>query len=229
MCDSDGSNLIALTSFGGPLTGSPQWSPDGRSITFDSRAAGLGGIYVVGVDGGPPVRIETGMVDAEVPSWSRAGDWLYFCGRRDGPSQVWKRRRDGGPSMQITQHGGCMPLESFDGRRVYYMSESADVQLWSASVDGGDERPVEGMPRIPLTWAWAWAPAASGIYFLNGDAPRPGIEFFDFSTRQVQRVIDVERPSPYDTLAVSRDGRSLLYPQIEELASDIMLIENFRP
>ena len=121
-----------------------------------------------------------------------------------------------------------MALESYDGRRLYYLAGSADGELWSASVDGGDERPVEGMPRLPLTWAWAWAPAASGIYFLNGDAPRPGIEFFDFSSRQVRRVLDVERPSPYDTLAVARGGRSVLYPQIEELASDILLIEDFR-
>src|SRR5205085_5731833 len=96
MCDVDGSNLIALTSFRGPLTGSPRWSPNGRSIVFDSRAAGLSGIYVVGVDGGPAVSIATGMSNAESPSWSNTGDWLYFGARRDGVGQVWKIRRGGG-------------------------------------------------------------------------------------------------------------------------------------
>ena len=73
----------------------------------------------------------------------------------------------------------------------------------------------------------AWALADSGIYFLNGDAPRTSIGFFDISDRQVRRVLDVERPNWYDTLAVARDGRSVLYTQVEELASDIMLIDDF--
>jgi len=37
VCNSDGSNPVQLTSLGGPPAGSPHWSPDGRSIAFDSR------------------------------------------------------------------------------------------------------------------------------------------------------------------------------------------------
>jgi hypothetical protein len=70
-------------------------------------------------------------------------------------------------------------------------------------------------------------PGRLRIYFLNGDAPRPSIDFFDLSSGQVRRVLDVERPNWYDTLAVARDGRSVLYTQVEQLTSDIMLIDNF--
>src|SRR4030095_9865733 len=31
-CDADGSNPVQLTNFGGPLAGSPCWSPDGKQI-----------------------------------------------------------------------------------------------------------------------------------------------------------------------------------------------------
>ena len=82
------------------------------------------------------------------------------------------------------------------------------------------------MLRLPFQWSSDWARAASGVYFLNGDAK--AIDFFDVASGQVRRVLDVERPDRWDSsLAVSRDGRTLLYAQVEELASDIMLIENF--
>ena len=35
VCDTAGSNLVQLTSFGGPMVGTPRWSPDGRRIAFD--------------------------------------------------------------------------------------------------------------------------------------------------------------------------------------------------
>jgi hypothetical protein len=143
--------------------------------------------------------------------------------------QIWKTRREGKTVVQITHQGGASgPEESFDGRRVYYVNGSSDAGFWSASVDGGDERVVEGTPRVPWKWSLAWALAPSGIYFLNGDVPRTGIDLFDLSSGQVRRVLDVERPVSYDTLAVARDGRSLMYTQVEEGAGDIMLIENFR-
>ncbi|OLD66183.1 MAG: hypothetical protein AUI33_11145, partial [Ignavibacteria bacterium 13_1_40CM_2_61_4] len=57
MCDRDGSNLVRLTSFRGPLTGTPRWSPDGQQIAFDSRPEGHADIFVIQAEGGPPRRI----------------------------------------------------------------------------------------------------------------------------------------------------------------------------
>jgi len=46
--DTAGSNLLQLTSLGGPMAGTSRWSPDGRRIAFD----GDWGIHVIDVDGG---------------------------------------------------------------------------------------------------------------------------------------------------------------------------------
>src|SRR5438552_1348192 len=50
ICDSDGANLIQLTSLGGPSVTTPRWSPDGTKIAFDSTAAGEYDIWVVGAN-----------------------------------------------------------------------------------------------------------------------------------------------------------------------------------
>ncbi len=56
VCNSDGSNLVQLTYWGGPHTSNPRWSPDGKNIVFISRPEGAGDIYVVtpraGIRGG---------------------------------------------------------------------------------------------------------------------------------------------------------------------------------
>ena len=54
--------------------------------------------------------------------------------------------------------------------------------------------------------------------------------FYDFSTQRTMRVFDLEsRPAREVTgLAVSQDGRSILYTQLDALSRDIVLVDNFR-
>ena len=97
------------------------------------------------------------------------------------------------------------------------------------STEGGDERRLSGFPPVPIEFLWAWALSASGIYFVNPEPPRPGIEFLDFASLRITRVVDLPgRPAPWAPLAISHDGRRLLYTQIDGIASDIMLIDKFR-
>ena len=65
-----------------------------------------------------------------------------------------------------------------------------------------------------------------GIFFV---APRKErvIQFLDFSSRTTRSVAELEKPLKAG-LSMSPDGRYLLYAQIEESDSDLMLVENFR-
>jgi Tol biopolymer transport system component len=229
--DADGSHAAALTSFGGPLTGSPRWSPDGREIAFDSRASGQSDLYVVGVEGGVPERIVTGVAESALPTWSRDGRSLYFCSDvEDGSSQVWTIPRGGGRARPVTTGGGYLPQPSLDGKRVYYLRHLEHPEVWSTSVDGGDERALAGMPRLERNLFAAWTVTSPGIYFVEAEAERPRIDFFDFRTRRVDRV--VEGPGRLirgsGALALSPGGDMLLYSLRDAVMSDIMLVENFR-
>ena len=51
VADSDGKNPFQLTNFGGPLTGTPRWSPDGLWVAFDSRPEGQPDIFVIASEG----------------------------------------------------------------------------------------------------------------------------------------------------------------------------------
>jgi eukaryotic-like serine/threonine-protein kinase len=226
MCDAEGSNPLQLTRLGRPGTGTPRWSPDGRYIAFDARLPDQSDIYVIGANGGPTRRVTQDTSDDVVPSWSSDGRWIYFASNRSGDYQVWKMPAEGGDALQVTRHGGFAAFESPDAKYVYYAKGRDVPGLWRVPVEGGEEAMVLDRPGAG---AWhLWAVVDEGIYLAEGERKSGGfIQFFSFATRQVKPVAVMERP-PYRGLAVSPDGRWLLYTQSDGSGSSIVLVENFR-
>jgi Tol biopolymer transport system component len=225
VCDADGLNPVQLTSFGGPDVGSPRWSPDGQQIAFDSVAAGNRDIVVVRAEGGKTRRLTEDTSDEVRPSWSRDGQWIYFGCNRTGEWQVWKAPASGGNAMQVTQQGAREAFESFDGKFVYYTRGFGVPGIWKIPVAGGEEIRV-----VDEALQGFWALLDTGIYFVNPKVmPHPTIDFFDFASGRTNQVAAIEKElqlvSP--SLAVSPDGRWLLYAKGDSFESDIILVENF--
>ena len=153
---------MQLTSFGGPDVTTPRWSPDGGRIAFDSNAAGEFDIYVVGANGGKPQRMTTDPANDGNPSWSHDGQWIYFDSARAGAQQVWKMPANGGEAVQVTKDGGFAPLESPDGKFLYYTKALFSSSLWKIPVEGGEASKVlEG-----LSFYENFAIVGSGLYFV---------------------------------------------------------------
>jgi len=225
VCDSEGKNPVQLTTFGGPLTGTPRWSPDGQRIAFDSRLEGNADIYVISAEGGKPHRLTTETSEDIVPSWSRDGKWIYFCSNRSGNLQVWKMPVEGGEAVQMTKQDGFEGFESPDGKFFYYAKGRNIPGLWRIPVGGGEETPVISFYKAG--WWRSWAVIDGGIYFLTAEPPpRPVINFFSFATNKVKQIAKVEKEA-FVGLSVSPDGRWLIYTQIDDRGSDIMLMNNF--
>ena len=226
MCRSDGSNLIQLTHFN-TVTGAPRWSPDGQQIAFDSRAPGNADIFVMDSKGGSLRNLTNEPSTDVVPSWSRDGRWIYFASERTGDWQVWKMPSAGGPAVQVTRHGGYGGFESPDGKFLYYAKGWTVPGLWRIPTIGGEETEVIGTLEAGY-WGY-WAIVENGIYYLDTTS-QPGIAFFNFTTHRTTRVFDLEsRPAREATgIAVSPDGGTILYTQLDALSRDIVLVENFR-
>jgi Tol biopolymer transport system component len=228
MCDAAGLDLLQLTSLG-RHSGTPGWSPDGRRIAFDSRPGEYSDIYVIDAEGGAPRRVTTEPSDDVVPSWSNDGRWIYFTSKRTGRWEVWKMPAEGGQAVQVTKQGGFAAVESRDGQSVYYAKGHSVKGLWKVPVDGGEEAPVLEFPEVGY-WGY-WTVGEKGIYFVNTHARPSALEFFDFATRRVVHVASLEKaPTPFGGrgLALSPDGRAILYVHQDQVNSDIVLVENFR-
>jgi Tol biopolymer transport system component len=81
----------------------------------------------------------------------------------------------------------------------------------------------------PVKDAALWTVVPEGIYFVPADAPR-AICYFDFAKKQVRRIMDVDQDfnSRNGGLSVSPDGRWVLYAQVDDVSSDIMVVDHFR-
>jgi len=232
VCNSDGSSPVQLTSFHGPVVTTPRWSPDGGRIAFDSDAAGGDfDIWVIGADGGKPVRMTTHPANDGTPSWSHDGRWIYFDSARTGEQQVWKMPADGGEAIQLTRDGGYAPLESPDGKFLYYTKNLRFTSVWRVPLGGGKAAKVlEG-----LSTYLNLAIVDKGIYFVpQPDAPSgSSIQFLDLQTNQIRRIASFERPvgsgdlGDDSGLAISPDGRWILYLQADQQAAELRLVENF--
>src|SRR5215813_3305242 len=228
MSNAEGKNLVQLTHFNGPLTGSPAWAPDSQKMVFDSRAGGHANVYVMDIDERVPHVVKTNVTENSTPSWSHDGNWIYFRSEGDKVG-IYKVRRDGGDASQVTSSDGYGPIESENGTWLYYSKGFKNIHARRVSLENGVDEAVAGMPESGLL-SWTISPA--GIYFIEKTRQGPVINLndpVDGGVSLVAKLPNDSRPTPFiGGLSVSSNDQWLLYSQIDERSSDIMLIENFR-
>lgn len=219
IADADGSHTRRLTFTNAPITATPRWSPDGAWIAFESNLGGQTAVYTIRSAGGPARRLtELSSMNA-LPSWSRDGRWLYFTSNRSGRNEIWKMPSNGGPPTQMTQGGGWVAEESPDGRFLYYTQRRMNGPLWRLPVAGGEPQQI-----VPLVTSLFFAVSESGVYFPSNVHE---ISFWEAATGRTTPVINT--PLPMDIgLALSPDGKSLLFTQAEEQGSDLYWIDGLR-
>ena len=163
-----------------------------------------------------------------MPSWSSEGKWIYFKSDRSGDDQIWKIPATGGSATQITRTGASEAFPSPDGKLVYFR-KAAWGPIWTVPVDGGPEKPVLELKSFDRIFR-SWGLLDQGIYFISReDSPHQIIRFFSFTTRQITPLVTLDKIPIWDypDVALSRDGRQLLYASLDQEVNDLMLIENF--
>ena len=221
----DGSPPRKVTSYAGAPAWHPRWSPNGRLLAFDHAAEGNADVYTITPEGSTTRPLTSEPSSEETPSWSRDGLSVYFSSNRSGGFQIWKVATDRpAQPVQVTEGGGMDPRESADGNRVFYTKRTdSALEIWSTGVNGGAETRVLG----PIRSRAGWVPDLHGIYFIE---PTRGIAYHRFATGDTTPILALRNaPSPFNPgLALSPDGRWLLYAQMDRAGADLMLVENFR-
>jgi hypothetical protein len=126
-----------------------------------------------------------------------------------------------------------VPRRSPDGKFFYYLRSRSTGGLRRIPVDGGSEEDV-----LPSVRDRNWVVTAEGIYLFemeSGATGRYGVNqpadllFYSFRTKRLTSMgFRTPRRIGNNGIAVSPDGRYLVFPQLDEVGSDIMLVEHLR-
>lgn len=223
MSDADGTHLVQISNFKNAMTGTPQWSPDSQKIAFDSRESGHPESYIVDISELMPRKVVTNLPATFVPSWSHDGKWLYLTTRTPNPTtnpySIYRCPAGGGDAIPLTEWG-WYALESFDGEAVYFV-RGTELRRVLVKPVGTKSVAVEGMPSLDFD---LWTVVPGGIYFVSLEGTA-SIRYFDFNTKQVRQIFELDKE--LTGMSVSPDGRWIVYSQVEERNSDIMLVEHF--
>jgi Tol biopolymer transport system component len=215
-----------VTSMGGPQCANPRWSPDGRTILFNSRREGSADLYLLRPDTGELRRITDDAAEEVEPRWSRDGHTIYFGSNRTGRFEVWKMSASGGAAVRITRQGGLTATESPDGRFLYYAKhEGLPTSIWRVPLAGGKEKSIAD----GLSYALNFVVGARGLYFLAvGDAPnKTSIDFVEYATGKRTTLLNLGKQYWWG-MALSPDQKSLLYSVVDSAGSNLMLVDHFR-
>jgi dipeptidyl aminopeptidase/acylaminoacyl peptidase len=155
---------------------------DGVGYLIDRRSH----VWVVGTDGGEPVRVTEGDFEHNGVDWSPDGELLTFVAARhagagdDLRSDVWVCRPDGSGLRALTAGGlsASGPRFSADGRAVCFVASplsDADRRvvcrnsgLWSVPTDGGPARRLTDQERYTLASPGGMIRATpEGVLFTN--------------------------------------------------------------
>ncbi len=111
--------------------GDPQISPDGKQVLFTVRKTDLAqnrgrkDLWVVGLDGKPPIQLTTDPENEDAPRWLADGRKLLFLQKHAGSLQVWRSSLDGDAPAALTR----FPVDiagfsvSPDGRNLAFWAE----------------------------------------------------------------------------------------------------------
>ena len=227
----DGSGLQRVTTMRATELGIGGWSPDGRRIVIDAAIAGNSDVYLVDLDGRPPVQLTSDPTFDGTPEWSSDGQWIFFTSNRSGRPELWKISVNGGTASQLTRGGGLQPREAPDGRTLFYLNPptygSGVSRLMQVPIEGGEEVVVLDRVRFGL-----WAVTDSGIIFATIEREQDVLDFYEFRDRLVRRLgalpFRFSRIAGLGGLTVSRDGRWALASVTDRWESDIMVAEGVR-
>ncbi len=144
------------------------WSPDGQRIAAVGYAdPSTWSIYVFNVDGSDLTRLTNapGLWDSE-PSWSPGGTRIAFTRidpDQDGREEIWVMNADGSDPHWIGVEGFAAKWSPDGSRFVYTSARSGNCEIYTANVDGTDERRLTGTTAdesFPT-----WSPGGSWIVY----------------------------------------------------------------
>lgn len=177
ICDFDGSNVVQITRGNYPHL-SPQWSPDGRFVSFTSYEHGGVNIYSYEVSTGKKVRLSNHAGINSGANWAANGKLIAYTGSVRGDADIYTISTTGGPRSSLIKGSGLDvdPAFSPDLKWMAFVSgRYGNPHIFRAALEWTGDNQVKVTADKRLTYAgWynatpSWSPDSGKIAFAGYD------------------------------------------------------------
>jgi len=173
------------------------WSPDGKTIAFDSSRPGKTSIFTWNVETREQKRLTEINANDITPEWSPDGKRIAFVSDRTGHNEIYVMNAAGGDVRQVTndKSDDIHPHWSPDGQRIIYCSardntdqrhapEGEIYEIYTIKADGTDLERVthdKGINTYPsfsrdgrhIVFRKMIPPKNSEVFVMNADGSSP--------------------------------------------------------
>jgi Tol biopolymer transport system component len=157
----------------------PSWSPDNRSIAYESSRDGTSHIYTMDASGSNQRPLTFGERNDRHASWTQDGKSILFDSSDDIHQDIWIVNVEKGAPRHLIHIDGLADYASMspNGQRIaFYVYRDMTLNIWSARADGSDAKPLThdlaDARREEPTIAWhspSWSADSQWLTYTGGD------------------------------------------------------------
>lgn len=226
LSDRTGKEIQKLTNLKQGFCGTPHWSPDGKILVFDWRTQGQSDIYLIDLATGELKQVTKSEKDDIAPFFAKNSTEILFTSNRDGYWRIWKQGLQEEQAMPLSQEN-VYTLQYAQNSKSYFQSYHDKAGIWQVFPEKDSIHLV--IPNIePADWC-NWVVSENGIFFIQRMEGRNKdfIAYYNFETKETTNVYHptFRIPNKDLSLAISPDGKTLLFGQVENTGCDLMLID----
>jgi len=150
------------------------WSPDGRTIAFNSDRTGEMNIWLHSIENAQTRQLTKGSGGDFQANWSPDGRRIAFFSSRAGTADIWCAEVESGELKRLTKSDSVdvNPFFSPDGEMIAYNSDqSGRPELWVMNADGSNPRQLAGVGLVGHFMQWQ--PKGDALIFRCPAGGRP--------------------------------------------------------
>jgi len=177
----------------------PNLSPDGEWLTFDSQRGKQDDLFVIRRDGTGLRQLTDDLHKDRQPRWSPDGKRIAFFSDRSGKWEIWMINSDGSGLKQLTYAPGIVgnPTWSPDGTRLSYRNAGgASPSIIEVEKPWTEQSPqvLPSMSDLTNWGPWSWSPDGRKLSGNKLPAGAPiSILVYSLETQHYEQLTDFGR------------------------------------